>query len=599
MQRDELVESNVQMGKPERLDHLLRRRCHLRDVLATSTVVAIMMAIISSMVGCGPTIKNPISGSAPTETVGSEKLQAGDSTKWKFVERAADSGVRFAYHNGAESNHRSIIESIGGGVAIFDFDRDGWNDLAFAGGGQFGGDREIVGRPNGLFRNLGRWQFVPVEDSALTAPDDFTFGWGVGDYNGDGFADVALSGFDATRVFLNRGDGSFLLSITLPDTSFGTSLGWADLDGDGYVDLYVTRYVDWSWENHPACKGADDRLDVCPPRQFNGLNDRFFRNDGQGGFVAAHEQAGLLPGGKGLGVLAADIDQDGDTDLYVANDTTANWLYLNDGNGHCAERGLQMGVAVDDRAIPNGSMGVDLIDFNLDGWSDLWVSNYEHESHALYRNDGPERGFQYSTRETGVSAVGQLYVGFGTRSSDFDGDGDGDLIVTNGHVIQTARLSPILQQPLVLENTGGRFRKVQFPLEDYLGQSHLGRGLAIGDLDGDRDDDVAITHNNAPVAILENRVIDSPLIQRVRLTGAVFNRDAIGATVFVSTSSSRRVFPIMGSNSYLSVSSRDLALWRVANQQSIDIEVLWPNGRQTKHNLQCADYSVVVEPLAE
>jgi enediyne biosynthesis protein E4 len=497
----------------------------------------------------------------------SPETAANSAMRWREV--AVESGIEFQYRNGEESNQNSIVESVGGGLGWLDYDRDGRLDLVCPGGGLLPRSGAIEPRPTGLFRQRSEWQFVPVSEPAAVGPSGhYTHGCAVADFNSDGFPDLYITGYGGTTLQLNLGDGTWTETARAAgvwDDRFSTSAAWGDLDADGLADLYVAHYVDWSWSNHPACEGPGGVADVCPPRRFEGLDDRLYRNAGDGGFVETGRLAGLEPVGKGLGVVIGDADLDGDSDLYVANDTTENRYYLNQTSerkqsgwesparaglvagtagdpqdvwkGLLAENGLVQGVALDDRAVANGSMGVDFGDYNGDGWPDLWVANYEQELSALYRNEG-RLGFQYASREAGISELGELFVGFGTLFGDFDLDGDEDLFVSNGHVIQTARLSPIRQVPLVLVNglvtagsnsrsTTPRFQRAAFPAGDYLGEPHLGRGVAGGDVDGDGDLDLAISHNNEPVAVLRNEATGRGVT--VQLVGTASNRDAIGA----------------------------------------------------------------------
>lgn len=515
------------------------------------------------------------------------------SAEFRFDEVAAAAGVTFTYQNGEQAGEDTIVESIGGGVGWFDFDRDHRPDLLVTGGGDFPAHGQTAARPTGLFRQTGDWRFQSVAHLArIDQPAHYTHGVAIADADGDGFSDVFITGFGGTSFYRNLGDGTFVddsRSSGLFDPRFSTSAGWGDFNGDALPDLYVAHYVDWSWDNHPRCFGPDNVPDVCPPRQFQGLPDRLFENAGDGTFRDASRDYGLLTDGKGLGVLIADPDLDGDSDLYVANDTTENRYYINtrlspDSKAPSAgprfrEDGLIQGVALDDRAVANGSMGVDLGDYDLDGRPDLWVANYEQELFALYHNDG-DRGFQYASRQAGISELGELFVGFGTSFGDFDLDGDEDLVVANGHVIQTQRLSPIRQVPLLLENRHARFTRRSFPTDSFFGQPHLGRGLALADIDVDGDLDLAISHNNEPVALLKN--VTKPLgrARPLQLTGTSSNRDAVGALVEWKVGDSRTSFQVTGGGSYLSASTYvQILVWPNRQDTRVgQLRIRWPSG---------------------
>jgi len=298
-------------------------------------------------------------------------------------------------------------------------------------------------------------------------------------------------------------------------------------------------------------------------------------------------------------VLVGDVDLDGDLDIYVANDTEANFLYLNDGTGNFQEFGLLHSVAFDATGGSNGSMGVDLGDYNGDLLPDLWVANYEQESFALYENRG-KGNFLHVSDKTGVTSLGGLFVGFGTAFWDLDLDGDEDLIVTNGHVIKYPASKRVDQLPLLLINEEGRryVRKQFAPGDDYFGTPHSGRGLAIGDLDEDGDADLVFSNNVQPTAIVENETDNDNHYVRVRLIGRSGNRDAIGASLVLHTSGGDQLRMIKGGGSYLSQSETRLYWGVAAGVEVTGLSVTWPGGTsQTIESIPLDDTTVVLEPL--
>ncbi len=509
-------------------------------------------------------------------------------------------GVKFAFHDGREARVYSMLESLGGGLAGIDFDRDGAMDLCTAGGGGFVDQNTIHGLPIGLFRNLGNWRFVAVRESAgLDGRSHYNHGIVVGDYDVDGFSDLLVTGYGGVQLWRNLGDGTFLEtheSAGLADTSWSSSAAWGDFNQDGCPDVYIAHYVNWSFTNHPYCRGpGPGERDICPPRDFSPLPHVIYYSNGDGVFRDATSEAGLQPGGKGLGVLSADFDVDGDVDIYVANDTTENFLYVNDGHGHFQEVGLFCGVAVDDSGTPNGSMGVDLCDFNRDGLPEIWVTNYEREAFALYRNEGQGQ-FLHVSQSTGITALQGLFVGFGTACTDIDRDGDEDILVTNGHVILYPQASPRRQLPVLLENQDLRFRRVMNLTDRFFTTPHEGRGLTAVDFDNDGDADFAISHLNDPVELLRNDSVGGNWLA-LELIGTNSNRDAVGARIVVRTPMGDWHRQMKGGGSYLStLDSR--VFFGLGNADKIDeVTVIWPSGQSTtlvSPNLN--EFHTLVEP---
>jgi hypothetical protein len=409
----------------------------------------------------------------------------------------------------------------------------------------------------------------------------FSHGVSVGDYDNDGFGDLLITGYGGVELWKNQGDGTFIelhAAAGIVNPSWGTSAGWGDLTGDGNLDVYIANYVNWSFQFHPYCEGpTPQEREICPPRSFLPLDDVLFYSNGDGTFRNATAEAGLAEGGKGLGVLLCDVDGDADLDIYVANDTTENFLYLNDGQGRLEEVGQLAGVAVDDRGIPNGSMGVDAFDYNLDGQLDLWVTNYEREPFALYRNEGGGQFF-FASQPAGITALGGRFVGFGTAGADLDRDGQEDIVVTNGHVIKYPPFAPRRQLPVLMKNDRGRFRRVTFPPGEYFSQAHEGRGLVAADLNDDGALDLVITHLHEPFALLANQTRDANGWLRVRLIGRTSNRDAVGSRLVLHTSRGDYVRQIKGGGSYLS--HNDLRVfWGLPAETDINrLTIAWPSG---------------------
>ncbi|MBM3980130.1 MAG: CRTAC1 family protein [Planctomycetes bacterium] len=529
-----------------------------------------------------------------------------DSPAW-FRNVTPNSGLAFTYRTGAESGHATLLESLGGGVAFLDFDGDGRLDVFLAGGGYFTGPggRTIKGHPCKLYRNRGDFRF---EDATAKAGLDkvdwwYTHGAAVADYDRDGWPDLVVTGYGQIALFHNEPDGAggrrftdVTEALGLRADSWSTSAGWADLNGDGFPDLYVCRYADWSFDNHPMCPPQSPNRgvrDICPPSVFKPVPHAVFQNNKGTGFTRWAEIEARAKG-HGLGVLAVDVNDDARPDLYVANDTDNNLLFLNRG-GRFEEVALSAGVAADEGGKPNGSMGTDAADFDGTGRPSLWVTNFQNELHALYRNLGGG-SFLHHTRTAGIGVLGQHLVGFGTAFVDGDGDGWEDLFFVNGHVYHTLPDEMRLQRPFVLRNVERQGRR-QFVEAGTRGEPFfqvptLGRGLAIGDLDNDGRPDVVVVHSNAPVVVLRNVAAEhSPANWcGVKLSGKN-GRDVVGSTVVLETGARALTRFAKGGGSYLSASDPRLLFGLGDATQVRRVTVKWSWGKtETWTNLEPGAY---------
>ncbi len=505
------------------------------------------------------------------------------------------------YDNGEESAERSILESLGGGVGVCDYDMDGRWDLFFPGGGEIIRDQPLPGVPGTLWRNLGDTKFASVAPVAhLDLAPYYTHGCAMGDYDGDGFPDVLVTGYGGLQLFHNQGDGTFLECAETSgfiDPTWSSSAAWGDLNDDGQLDAFVVHYVDWSWQKNPVCDApiANER-EVCSPQDFNPLLDTIFFNNGDGTFSAANQTVGIKTPGKGLGVIAVDVNQDAKLDVYVANDTTNNLLFMNEGGGKFKEMGVISGTALDERGVANGSMGLAVLDYNNDLKPDIWVTNYENETFALYHND--DRGmFRCVTQSTGITAIGSLFVGFGTAAADFTRSGREDIVVSNGHVMLYPRYSPIEQPALYVRNQGkGKLERLQFPLDDYFTLGHRGRGVVVADLNQDDKLDLVFSHVQEPATLLKQTTELAGNWLEYTLVGRQSNRDAIGARVVVDTDSGSMMRTIVGGGSYLSQNPYSVNFGIPAGVQVKSVSITWPSGNTQRINVpELNQRAVIVE----
>ncbi|MEZ6106964.1 MAG: CRTAC1 family protein [Pirellulaceae bacterium] len=534
------------------------------------------------------TTADPDGSTNEPPSAGTANTSSGSSTstippaRWQLHEHALLVGNPVVYRSGRESEQRTILESLGGGVGVLDFDRDGSADLWFAGGGTIDAPR-IEGLPSRLLRGTAGGDSIDVSRSAgIERALHYSHGVAVHDYDQDGFADVLVTGYGGLQLWRNQGDGSFqaidMERCGLTDTLWSTSAAWGDFNRDGWPDLYVAHYVNWSFSNHPPCAAAHDarQREICSPRKFEALRDACYMNQGDGTFREATDDWGLAPDGKGLGVLVADFNDDQCLDVYVANDTTPNFLLVNQDGGRFVEDGGLSGVALDDQGIPNGSMGVATADLDRNGRLDLWVANYQAETFALYRQT-PGGTFLYSSPMYGLKRIEPIYVGFGTVINDIDRDGDDDILVTNGHVLDFPASATRDQPTLALEASERSFTRLDWPEEHPVARARSGRGLALVDRDGDGDADFVFSPSDQPAWTLENQETAGRCLT-IDPIGTVSPRSPIGASLTITTDQASWMQTLSGGGSYLSTSDSCFFVVIPEGHRLESLALRWPSG---------------------
>ncbi|MDP9267973.1 MAG: CRTAC1 family protein [Acidobacteriota bacterium] len=522
---------------------------------------------------------------------GATTAQAPPPGKPQFRDITAESGITFKHQSAPEK--KFIVESMAGGVALLDFDNDGLLDIYFVNSLTVDTANQPKSVRSALYKNLGNGKFVDVAEKAGVAFP----GWGMGvctaDYDGDGWEDLYVTGLGGNHLYRNNGNGTFK-DVTeeagVGGGGWSTGCGFADYDRDGNLDLFVSRYVKVELSNLPEFgKGKTCEYHgvavQCGPRGLPGASDFLFHSDGHGHFQEVGKQAGVDdPNGYfGLGIAWFDYNGDGWPDLYVANDSTPNFLYKNLHNGKFEEVAFPAGVAVSDDGAEQGSMGVALGDYNNDGRFDLFVTNFAEEYNDLYRNDGAS-GFTDASFRSKTAPPSLPLVGWGTAFFDYDNDGWVDIIAVNGHVypqMETAQFggSAGYRQPkLLFRNLGdGTFANVTAEAGPLFTEKRVSRGLAVGDLDNDGAIDIVINDLDGAPQVLHNEGRQGNWIT-LRLRGKGKNPDAIGAVVRVTAGGKTQSRTVQSGTSYLSQDDMRQH-FGLGVQPAIErIEVLWPDG---------------------
>ena len=525
-------------------------------------------------------------------------------TTVQFVDVAEASGITFNHVNG-ESGRLYYLETMGSGAAFFDYDNDGDLDLYIVNSAPLPGFVTAMSPTNVLYRNDGDSGFTDVTAEAGVGHLGYGMGCGTADYDNDGDPDLYVTNFGVNVLYRNNADGTFT-DVTVyagvgDSDRWSSSCAFVDYDQDGNLDLYVVNYLDYDIVEDGEWYDTNGRRIYSNPRVYKGVSDTLYRNRGDGTFTDVTQRVGVYNDtGKGLGVTCGDYDNDGRIDIYVANDTTPNFLYRNMGDGTFMDLGVIAGVAYNEDGVAEGGMGVDFGDYNNDGFLDIFVTNFSRETNTLYRNNS--NGI--FTDVTYIAHLGDpsfLKLGFGTKFFDADNDSDLDLFVANGHVYsivesQSDTLEYAQTDQLFLNMKESSFLDVSEGSGTYFSMKRVSRGAAFGDYDNDGDTDIFVVNLNQEAVLLRNDGGNRNNWLKIETVGVKSNRDGIGARIEVVTRSHTQIREVQAGSSYLSGHDLRLIFGLGAEAEAKEVTITWPSGlEQTLADVEANQFLIITE----
>jgi hypothetical protein len=567
----------------------------MRRILISCCLIVLLLSPLLGCVTAPSTEQSPTAEKqkdAPTDQSAAQlqALPATEAPRYsgpiQFTDITAQAGINFKHNSGAFGK-KYLPETLGSGCAVLDYDNDGWQDILLINSMNWPGHAGARSYP-ALYHNNKNGTFTDVTKEAGLAIEMYGLGCAVADYDNDGFDDIYITCLGANHLFRNLGNGKFqdvTAKAGVGEPGFSTSAVWFDYDKDGKLDLFVCNYVDWSIDKDLFCTLDGKNKSYCTPESYKGQSSTLYRNRGDGTFENVTERAGLHdPTSKSLGVVTIDYDNDGWPDLFVANDTQPNKLYRNNGNGTFTDNAMTAGVAFSEAGVARAGMGVDAADYDASGRQSLVIGNFSNEMMALYHNEGTGLFIDEAPTST-IGRASLLTLTFGCFFFDYDLDGLPDIFAANGHVSddinKVQQKVRYAEPPHLFRNLGKKkFEEVTANLGRAVQQAMVARGAAYGDFDNDGDLDLVITTNNGKARLLRNDGGNQNNLLRIKIVGTASNRDGIGAKVTVKLPNQTKLWSMVKSgSSYCSQSELPLTFGLGKADKVSSIEVIWPSGR--------------------